>query len=113
MNYNEIILRAIGTGEEHAVHRAELVQLTGLCERDVRRVIEQLRRGGAVICSDEHGYFRPADLNELLTYCRQEEARSRSIYRRTASARRLLKAWRELEAFEGASLLNEGTDLSG
>ena len=113
MNYNEIILRAIGTGEEHAVHRAELVQLTGLCERDVRRVIEQLRRGGAVICSDKHGYYMPADRSELEKYVKQETARIRSINRRTAAPRRQLKKMQEADEFEGASLLDGEVNNNG
>lgn len=106
MNVSERIMQAIGTGEENAVHLSELVQLSGLSERDTRRTIEQLRRDGAVICSNEHGYFKPADVAELRKYIRQEQARSRSIYRRTASARRRLKYLTETAIFEGASLLS-------
>lgn len=110
MKYHDLIYSAIKTGEENAVHLAELVQLSGLSERDTRRVIEMLRQRGAVICADEKGYYKPASLHELERYERQESARSRSIYRRTASARKLLKKWREQKEFEGASLLGKAVN---
>lgn len=110
MSISEMILQTIGTGEENAVHLSELVKLTQLSERDTRRVIEQLRRNGVLICSNECGYFKPNTSDELRRYVRQEQARTRSIYRRTAPARKQLRAWEEQENFEGASLLNERTE---
>ena len=106
MNISEKLLQAIGKGEENALHLADLVQLTQLSERDTRRVIESLRRSGAVVCSSGRGYFKPDTPDELRRYVRQEQARSRSIYRRTASARKLLKSWNENAEFDGVSLLD-------
>ena len=113
MNASEIIVQAIGTGEENAVHLSELVRLTGLSERDTRRVIEVLRRRGAVICSNGHGYFKPTDTQELRRYIRQEQARSRAIYRRTASARKQLKIWEQNYIFDGITLLDGGNKDDG
>ena len=105
MTVHEIIMNAIGKGEQEAVHLAKIVQLSELSDRDARRVIEDLRKRGVVICSNEHGYFKPATLSELQSYCRQEQARTLSIYKRTASARKLLKKWREQQEFEKETLL--------
>lgn len=108
MNVCDIILNVIGVGEENAVHLSELVQLSGLSVRDTRRTIEQLRKDGAVICSNEHGYFKPADVSELSSYVRQEYSRAGSIYSRTASAGRLLKKWLEQQALENETLSEGG-----
>ena len=107
MSVSEIISQAIETGEDNAVHLSELVQLSGLSERDTRRVIEALRRRGEVICSNKQGYYRPASSEELRRYLRQEQARSRSIYRRTASARKQLQMWERDSIFDGITLFDE------
>lgn len=106
MNVSEIILQSVGKGEENAVHLSELVKLTQLSERDTRRAIETLRIKGLLICSNECGYFKPNTPDELRRYVRQEQARLRSIYRRTAPARKSLKKWEEQAVFDGASLLD-------
>lgn len=113
MNVSEIILSAIETGKENAVHLSELMRLCDLNNRETRRIIESLRISGAVICSDRHGFYMPADYSELAKYIKQETARSRSIYRRTASARRQLKKWAEMAAFDGASLLDGEVNNNG
>ena len=44
MNPDEVIRRAIGSGEENAVPCKALEVLTGLSGREVKRCIEELRR---------------------------------------------------------------------
>ena len=87
------IIDIIGSGADSAKHLNELCRLTGRNERVVRQEIEMLRADGAVICSDERGYFLPETVDELSTYVRQERARVRSLHRRNAAAYRLLKEW--------------------
>ena len=51
MTPNEIITKALRTGEQNALSLAELEELTELSTRDVHHCIEALRANGAVICS--------------------------------------------------------------
>ena len=87
------VLDYIPTGEENAVHSAEICRRFGLTERERRKLFEHLRNAGAVICMSDHGFFKPATLAELNTYIRQENARSRSISKSLRSARRLAAEW--------------------
>lgn len=87
----ERILSLIGAGEENAIHLSELVSITGLHNRELRKRIEQLRRSGTVIISSKKGYFRPLDNSEVSRYIKQEERRARSIFRTLKAARKLLK----------------------
>ena len=87
------ILDYLAVGSHSAKHLNELCRLTGKNERVIRQEIEMLRADGAVICSDERGYFLPETVDELRTYVRQERARVRSLHRRNAAAFRLLREW--------------------
>ena len=87
------VLDFIPTGEENAVHSAEICRRFGLNERERRKLFERLRNMGAVICMSGHGFFKPATLAELNTYIMQETARSRSISKSLRSARRLAAKW--------------------
>lgn len=87
------ILDFIPIGEDNAVHSAEICRQYGLAERERRKLFERLRNKGAVICSCDNGFFKPADLAELQAYIDQETARSRSITRSLRSAKRLAAEW--------------------
>ena len=87
------VLDFIPTGEENAVHSAEICRRFGLNERERRKLFERLRNMGAVICMSEHGFFKPAILAELTAYISRERTRSRSISYSLRSARQLLKDW--------------------
>lgn len=72
----------LGRGRDHAVGLRELVVLTGLREREVRRLIQQERRRGTVIISDnESGYYLPADVGEIKRFARSMRHRSSEILR--------------------------------
>ena len=89
------ILSAIGNGSENARHKKQLVRLTGMNERALRKTIEHLRREGFVIISDEHGYYYPQTADELEDYVRTVSKRARSTFYTLKSARRMLKAMQE------------------
>lgn len=72
----EQILSLIGSGEENAVHKKNLCSLTGLEERALRKIIEQLRLNGTVIAANISGYFYPVTVAELRAYIRQEKSRA-------------------------------------
>lgn len=95
MNPDEVIRRAIGSGEENAVPCKALEELTGLSGRDVKRCIEELRRSGTVICSSNSGYFYPARRYELTDFIVKERRRANSIRRTLKSSERMLQTWKE------------------
>jgi biotin operon repressor len=99
-----VVLSAIGTGREQGAHLRDLHRATGFGERSVRKVIEDIRRAGVVVCNSLDGYFFPETLDELRLYVRQEERRGRSTFYTLGSARRLLQ---ELEELTGNEELEE------
>ena len=54
-----VVLSAIGTGREQGAHLRDLHRATGFGERSVRKVIEDIRRAGVVVCNSLDGYFFP------------------------------------------------------
>lgn len=84
------ILAAIGDGAENARHKSELIRLTGMQDRELRKTIEYLRRQGVVILSGNSGYYFPADETELKAFVRQEEHRAKSILVTLRPAKRYL-----------------------
>lgn len=93
MTVNEIIRKALGTGEENAVSLAELEELTKLPVREVHHSIENMRRNGGIICSSNSGYFYPATEDELRKYVHKEHARAATILRNTRAAAVELSKW--------------------
>lgn len=67
-------------GAENAVPRRDLISLTGLSDRELRRQIERERRAGAWIISDNrHGYFLADDPAEVQRFTRSMLHRSAEI----------------------------------
>lgn len=91
-----VVLSAIGTGREQGAHLRDLHRTTGFGERSVRKVIEDIRRAGVVVCNSLDGYFFPETLDELRLYVRQEERRGRSTFYTLGSARQLLQELEKL-----------------
>lgn len=89
------ILSAIGNGSENARHKRQLVLLTGMNERALRKAIEHLRRQGFLIISNKNGYFYPETADELENYVRMVSKRARSTFYTLKSARRMLKFMQE------------------
>lgn len=92
MNLQERILSLLFTGQDNAVPLDYLIKATGAENRVIRKAIEQLRRSGTVIISDDKGYYFPAGLSELNHYIRKENARAISIQTTLKSARELERA---------------------
>ena len=88
------IISIISTGKENAKHGNEIAPLLGMDTRELRKHLEYLRRNGVVIVGDvRSGYYFPANLYELESYVRQEEARARSTLYTLKTARALRKRW--------------------
>ena len=67
-------------GAENAVPRRDLMALTGLSDRELRRQIERERRAGAWIISDNaHGYYLTDDPAEVQRFTRSMLHRSAEI----------------------------------
>lgn len=69
------LLRLIPEGEEHAVSMSTLSSILGIKSRVLRSLIVEARRAGNIICSNDNGYFLPANNDELLRYYRLVTAR--------------------------------------
>lgn len=95
-----VVLSAIGTGREEGAHLRDIHRATGFGERTVRKVIEDIRRAGVVVCNSLDGYFFPDTLDELRRYIRQEERRGSSTFQTLDSARKLLQEQEELTGNE-------------
>lgn len=86
--WSEKILSLIGAGEENAIHLSDLMRITGIGNREIRKYIETLRRNGAVIISNKNGYFQPLRSYEVDRYVRQETGRAKSIFYTLKAARK-------------------------
>ena len=68
--WGEKILNLIGAGEENAIHLCDLIHITGLGNREIRKCIETLRS------------------YEVDRYVRQETGRAKSIFYTLKAARK-------------------------
>lgn len=96
-------------GENNAISRRELMNLTGMRDRELRLQITAERRAGALILSSvdsvRGGYFRPEPGNaaELRRFIVSMSSRGRSTFAVLKAARAALKELERLEAGEGAA----------
>lgn len=89
-----LILGLIGCGPRHAVTRLQLQLATGLRDREIRSVIEELRRDYC-ICNmqDGRGYYLPdwEDSRSIRAFIKQQESRIQSIERSLSGAKKALE----------------------
>ena len=83
-------LRYLEIGKDKAKTREQLCELSGLCDRVVRREIEALRDKGIIIINnqDGKGYYISEDVEEMQRQFRQNQARAMSILRQQKHLRR-------------------------
>lgn len=92
-----MVLDYIKVGKENAITRAELIDITGLNDREVREDIAVARRNTPIInLQDGSGYFipdmsKPAEIEYLKQYVKQEENRLKSIGWSLKAARKMLR----------------------
>jgi len=87
------IVDYIPYGQQNAISRQQLRNVTGLSDREMRRYIELERREHAILnAQDGSGYFRPSpDEKPLVTrWIRQERHRSQQIGNSTLGAEKWL-----------------------
>ncbi len=57
-------LKAKHVGQDKAIHSKKLEKRFGICPRTVRTYVNNLRKLGEPICSDDHGYWIAKDPKE-------------------------------------------------
>lgn len=71
----------IPEGGDEAVSMKALALLTNSTPRDVRLEVLNARLSGELICSNEHGYFRPKTRDEAIHWYRTMKARVHTTMR--------------------------------
>lgn len=95
--YNTI-LSFLKHGKDRAIPRRDLVKLTGLDERILRKHIETIRRNNVCILSDVSGYYLPRNLEEVRRYIKKTERTAKSTFYTLRAAREAEKRLSESEA---------------
>ena len=80
-------------GEENAISKERLIELTGCGSvRELRRRIAVERKNGAIICSGtKGGYWIPKNREEIEQFCKIMDKRAVQIFDATKSAKHYLK----------------------
>ena len=86
------IERFIPEGKENAVSREVLATRLGLPDRTVRKLIEEARDRGELICNDGdgEGYYRSYDIGQIERQYRVDRSRAMSVMKRLKTMRRML-----------------------
>lgn len=86
------IERFIPEGKENAVSREVLATRLGLPDRTVRKLIEEARDRGELICNDGdgEGYYRSYDISQIERQYRVDKSRAMAVLKRLKTMRRML-----------------------
>ena len=87
------IERFIPEGKENAISREVLARRLGLTDRQTRKLIEEARDRGVLICNDGDGagYFLACDLGQIERQYRKDRARALSVLKRLKTMRTMLR----------------------
>lgn len=87
------ISRFIPEGKENSVSREVLATRLGLPDRTVRKLIEEARDRGELICNDGdgEGYYRSYDIGQIERQYRTDRARALAVLKRLKTMRRMLR----------------------
>ena len=87
-----MMLELIPYGKENAISKQELMQLTGLSERVVRKKIHDLRQEYVIISSSHRkGFYRTNDLQEINDFIEETKRRAFNTFKSYKAA----KAYKE------------------
>lgn len=75
-------------GEENAIRLRQLMAILKLSGRTIRKLIEQERRAGSLICSGENGYFLAADTYEAKKFAQSMRRRATEILKTVEAVER-------------------------
>lgn len=93
----EDIINYIPHGRENAVTRSQLVDMTGMHDRNVRKAISKARKEYVILSLENgSGYYQPTaeDYPELEKFVKREESRAKSIFASLKMARALLEDYK-------------------
>lgn len=96
--YLKRIIELLPIGQCNAVSMKDLGFLLNLDDREVRRVIFDLRCKGMIIAGDNNGYYIPNGLRELKAYYKLALSRGRATLKSIEAAKK------EIERLEGAAV---------
>ena len=105
------IYEILPTGRSNGISARELKRLVG-CENDrnLRLLIHQERKAGAMICSSSTGYYKPEDRSEIAEFVKSLESMAMNILIAIRPARRALQDMGETPEMQGAK---EPLELGG
>lgn len=89
----ERLLTLIPRGKENAISREQLSSMLDMPDRKVRKMIEELRVEGYVICSStQHkGYWKPTKRSEVNEFIIQMNNYGKKCFNAAKSAREYMK----------------------
>lgn len=92
MDSREEVLACLEYGSRNAKDRYQISNQTGIQDRHVRRLIEELRGDGYLICNAQNGkgYYLAETPAEILRQYRQDHSRAMSILKRMKTFRHAL-----------------------
>lgn len=85
------VLSCFGYGRRNAMHMRQLAKLNQLSERELRKVIEIIRRSGICVVSDNSGYYFPETREEIESYIKRMERMAKSTFYTIKAARNELE----------------------
>jgi len=93
MSDKELVLNLIPNGKKNAIQKQSLMIRSGMNDRRLRQVIEDLRNDGEFICNDQDGkgYYITDDIDDIARQYRNDTARALSILKRRKHMRNFLK----------------------
>ena len=100
-NTKHPLLDLLGEGEGNARRGKELGALLGVDDTGIRAMVNSLRKDGVPICSNQHGYFLPANDAEARACGRSLRARANDQ----------LKAAKVFLIYENPAALGETSDV--
>ena len=90
------ILEFIPTGKDNAISACRLADIRNCSEREIRHIVENLRRNGILICSSYRcsggGYYIPRDSAETAEYFVRQLSRIGNIWRALQPFKKYLNA---------------------
>lgn len=89
----EIIYALIPFAKKNAITRSELVELTSLPDRTVRKAVANLRENGFIICSSSQkkGYWKPTKKSEVEAFVNEMNSRAISCLKSAKFGREYMK----------------------
>lgn len=87
----EYYVRRLPIGRENAVHMYELANEWGCSTREVRRIIELIRKDGFFVCANKGGYFLSSDPDDIREFVETNRAKAISLLDTIKYMRRYLK----------------------